>query len=291
MGVFEKILTELLITQLAVRHFLYLNKEMKFLLVVACLALVSPSLSGPVSRLQSYLGLNDTEEWLEPVYDVKDDILDGWEWLQEFLPNKVITYIEKSADDGQDLLKELYEETKKDVEEKTDKHVEEVSKIVEGFMDRLISIKDNTVEIAAQGVPLSEKEIEARNDQEGLEKIKDKLNKLRNQVEKERQDDKKYEGLEGMIQRLITSAREVLDEVNGQTDLMWSKVKQMEVEVYRVNDILADTTGDLKDVLKEVFSTLNKELREASPALKEILDKVEKEEGLSREHLSNRQLY
>jgi len=256
---------------------------MKFLLAVACLALVSPSLSGPVSRLQSYLGLNDTEEWLEPVYDVKDDILDGWEWLQEFLPNKVITYIEKSADDGQDLLKELYEETKKDVEEKTDKHVEEVSKIVEGFMDRLISIKDNTVEIATQGVPLSEKEIEARNDQEGLEEIKDKLNKLRNQVEKERQDDKKYEGLEGMIQRLITSAREVLDEVNGQTDLMWSKVKQMEVEVYRVNDILADTTGDLKDVLKEVFSTLNKELREASPALKEILDKVEKEEGLSRE--------
>ena len=57
---------------------------------------------------------------------------------------------------------------------------------------------------ATQGVPLSEKEIEARNDQEGLEEIKDKLNKLRNQVEKERQDDKKYEGLEGMIQRLIT---------------------------------------------------------------------------------------
>merc|ERR1712029_160220 len=115
--------------------------------------------------------------------------------------------------------------------EKTDKHVEEVSKIVEGFMDRLISIKDNTVEIATQGVPLSEKEIEARNDQEGLEEIKDKLNKLRNQVEKEKQDDKKYEGIEGMIQRLITSAREVLDEVNGQTDLMWSKVKQMEVGI------------------------------------------------------------
>ena len=84
---------------------------------------------------------------MDYIFQVKDDILDGWEWLQEFLPNKVITYIEKSADDGQDLLKELYEETKKDVEEKTDKHVEEVSKIVEGFMDRLISIKDNTVEI------------------------------------------------------------------------------------------------------------------------------------------------
>ena len=46
--------------------------------------------------------------------------------------------------------------------------------------------------------------------------------------------------------------------MNGQTDLFWSKVKQMEVEVYRVNSIMAETSGDLKDVLKDLFSTLNK---------------------------------
>ena len=92
----------------------------------------------------------------------------------------------------------------------------------------------------------------------------------------------------------MQSAREVLSEVNGHTDVFWSKVKQMEVEVYKVNSIMAETSGDLKDVLKDLFSTLNKvylqlqpkfkliipffqELREASPALKEILDKVDLE--------------
>ena len=56
----------------------------------------------------------------------------------------------------------------------------------------------------------------------------------------------------------MQSAREVLSEVNGHTDVFWSKVKQMEVEVYNVNSIMAETSGDLKDVLKELFSTLNK---------------------------------
>jgi len=69
----------------------------------------------------------------------------------------------------------------------------------------------------------------------------------------------------------------MLSEVNNQTDLFWSKVKQMEVEVYRVNSVMAQTSGDLKNVLKDIFKTLNKELREASPALKEILDKMEAE--------------
>ena len=56
----------------------------------------------------------------------------------------------------------------------------------------------------------------------------------------------------------MQSAREVLSEVNGHTDVFWSKVKQMEVEVYKVNSIMAETSGDLKDVLKDLFSTLNK---------------------------------
>merc|ERR1712151_1060379 len=126
----------------------------------------------------------------------------------------------------------------------------------------LTDIKDNTVNIATQEGVLSAQEIEARNTQNNLEGTKQKLKQLPQEITQERQEDQSLEGVEGMIQRLITSAREVLNEVNGQTDIFWSKVKQMEVEVYKVNSILADTSGDLK---------------EASPALKEILDKVDSE--------------
>merc|ERR1719483_1276547 len=95
--------------------------------------------------------------------------------------------------------------------------------------------------------------------EEGLEGTKQKLKDLKQEISVEKQEDQKLEGVEGMIQRLITSAREVLS------------------EVYNINSIMAETSGDLKDVLKDLFSTLNKELKEASPALKEILDKVDLE--------------
>ena len=128
---------------------------------------------------------------------------------------------------------------------------------------------------ATQEGVLSEEEIKARNTQENLEGTKQKLKQLEQEISLEKQEDQNLEGVEGIIQRLITvsvgivfvsflfscifqSAREVLNTVNGQTDIFWSKVKQMEVEVYKVNNVLADTTGELKDVLKDLFSTLNK---------------------------------
>merc|ERR1719431_1748045 len=168
--------------------------------------------------------------------------MQGWEWLQEFLPNKVTNYVEKTADDGLELLDGIYQESRDSIVEKTSDNVDDITGLVEDFIQKLTNIKDNTLNIATQEGVLSEEQIEARN-----------------------------------TQRLITSAREVLDTVNGQTDIFWSKVKQMEVEVYKVNSIMADTTGELKDVLKDLFATLNKERREASPALKEILDKVDSE--------------
>merc|ERR1712154_744600 len=144
---------------------------------------------------------------------------------------------------------------------KTSDNVDDITGLVEGFIQKLTEVKDNTVNIATQEGVLSVQEIEARNTQNNLEGTKQKLKQLPQEITQERQEDQSLEGVEGMIQRLITSAREVLNEVNGQTDIFWSKVKQMEVEVYKVNSILADTSGDLKDVLKDLFSTLNKELK------------------------------
>merc|ERR1711909_211048 len=167
--------------------------------------------------------------------------MQGWEWLQEFLPNKVTNYVEKTADDGLELLDGIYQESRDSIVEKTSDNVDDITGLVEDFIQKLTNIKDN------------------------LEGTKLKLKQLKQEISLEKQEDQNLEGVEGIIQRLITSAREVLDTVNGQTDIFWSKVKLMEVEVYKVNSIMADTTGELKDVLKDLFATLNKELREASP--------------------------
>merc|ERR1719431_275684 len=190
--------------------------------------------------------------------------MQGWEWLQEFLPGKVTNYVEKTADDGLELIDDIYQETRDSIVEKTSDNVDDITGLVEDFIQKLTDIKDNTVDIVTQEKALSQEDIEARNVEENLEETKQKLEQLKDDIVQDKKEDGELDGLEGGIQRLITAAREVLTEVNGHTDLLWSKVKQMEVEVYKMNSIMADTTG---------------ELREASPALKEILDKAEAEAG------------
>merc|ERR1712212_641911 len=103
---------------------------------------------------------------------------------------------------------------------------------------------------------LSQEEIEARNVEENLQETKQKLEQLEDGIVQDKKDDAELDGVEARIQRLITAAREVLTGVNGHTNVLWSKVKQMEVEVYKLNSIMADTTGELKDVLKDLFATL-----------------------------------
>jgi len=254
---------------------------MKFLLVLflSTSTLAMPTPQEQPEQTWSAWAQDQSENLVEPLYEVKDQVMQGWEWLQEFLPNKVTNYVEKTADDGLELLDGIYQESRDSIVEKTSDNVDDITGLVEDFIQKLTNIKDNTLNIVSQEGALSQEQIEARNDEENLEETKQKLNQLKDDIIEDKKEDAELDGVEGGIQRLITAAREVLTGVNGHTDLLWSKVKQMEVEVYKMNSIMADTTGELKDVLKDLFATLNKELREASPALKEILDKAEAEAG------------
>jgi len=218
------------------------------------------------------------EQLMDAFVDGKDQVVDGWAWLQEFLPQKVSSYVEETVDDGQKVLGDLYEETRKSVVDKTSVNVDDITNLMEKFIEKLEKISTSSIDIVYQDEVLSRQEIQAWNKENKLDITKEGLKQLKEKVTQEKKEDKKLEGLEGMIQRLITSAREMLSEVNNQTDLFWSKAKQMEAEVYNINSIMANTSGELKNVLKDIFITLNKELREASPALKEILDKMEAEE-------------
>ena len=41
-------------------------------------------------------------------------------------------------------------------------------------------------------------------------------------------------------------------------EIFWSKLKQLEVEFYRVKIALADASGELKEEVSELFNTLKK---------------------------------
>merc|ERR1711964_48460 len=152
--------------------------------------------------------------------------MQGWEWLQEFLPGNVTKYVEKTADDGLELIDDIYQETRDSIVEKTSDNVDDITELVEDFIQKLTDIKDNTLNIVTQEKALSQEDIEARNVEENLEETKLKLEQLKDDIVQDKKEDAELDGLEGGIQRLITAAREVLTEVNGHTDLLWSKVKQ-----------------------------------------------------------------
>ena len=73
--------------------------------------------------------------------------MQGWEWLQEFLPGKVTNYVEKTADDGLELLDDIYQESRDSIVEKTSDNVDDITGLMEDFIQKLTNIKDNTVEI------------------------------------------------------------------------------------------------------------------------------------------------
>ena len=88
-----------------------------------------------------------TDTIVEPLYEVRDQVVQGWEWLQEFLPGKVTNYVEKTAGDGAELLDDIYQETRDSIVEKTSDNVDDITGLMEGFIQKLTDIKDNTVNI------------------------------------------------------------------------------------------------------------------------------------------------
>merc|ERR1712059_38337 len=65
------------------------------------------------------------------------------------------------------------------------------------------------------------------------------------------------EGVERMIQEAITAMRQIMAGVADDEAVFWSKLKQMEVEFFKLKTVLADTSGELKAKISELFQTLN----------------------------------
>ena len=79
--------------------------------------------------------------------DGKEQVVEGWEWLQEFLPKKVSVYVEDTVDDGQKVLEDIYEETRNSIVEKTSVNVDDVTNLMETFIEKLEKIRTSSIDI------------------------------------------------------------------------------------------------------------------------------------------------
>ena len=54
------------------------------------------------------------------------------------------------------------------------------------------------------------------------------------------------------------STREMVVELGNSGEIFWNKMKQLEIEFYRVKIAISDGSGNLKEEVSELFKTLKR---------------------------------
>jgi len=246
------------------------------------LSLVAASRAAP--QLSSFTNTSSEQSWEEWAEQSKEQILRHawWQRLQDYLPVRVKEFVESTVDEGTQVVAGLSDEASEAVFNRTLDHVDEVTLVMENFISKLERLAGNAGKIGEDGWNVFEEEGKPKTDAEIAElKVQrntsgteTRLEEFKEEVKGDRREDQQYEGLEGQLQRMISEARQVVVAWNAGSAVGFSMLKQLEVEMYEMNAALADTSGELKELMRKMFETLNEELKKASPALREIIDGV-----------------
>merc|ERR1712177_6249 len=174
-------------------------------------------------------------------------ILDRIEDYRSYLPESLNSYLNKT----------LYDDFKEEVLEKSTQQVDAMTDLMKNFISRVLSIHKDIGNVLEQDPALTDEEIQEKNDKEGLKELRARFESMQSDLQKEVAEDKGLpEGVEQVIQTFITTIREMMASMSDREAEFWSKLKQMEVEFWKLKSVLADTSGQLKERVSSIFKTL-----------------------------------
>lgn len=195
--------------------------------------------------------------------------MDYWDQImgyRAYLPNFVNAYLNETLskaylnetlEDGKERLYDLYDDIREEVLEKTSEQVDALTDLMTSFVDKMLAIIEEAKEVLHQRGALSDLEIQEINVKEGLEELRNRFENMQEEVlENVEADDRLPEGVEQVLQTIITTVREMMADTSEYEGEFWSKLKQMEVKFYEVKAILADTSAELKDRISAIFKVL-----------------------------------
>merc|ERR1711962_1178839 len=145
------------------------------------------------------------------------------QYRMEYLPESVNSYSNKTWEEGRDVAYDLYDDIKEEALSKSDAHVDALTNMMEKFFERANEIHSSIKTVLEQEGALSDEEIQARADKEGLDQLRKKFDDLEEELERE----------------------------------FWSKMKQLEVQFYQMKSASADTAASLRDWVTAAFQTMN----------------------------------
>jgi len=195
----------------------------------------------------------------EPEYS---DYSDYWDSLSsavgtlwENMPEAVKNYFQETKDKGEDLFNSVYEDLNEEVINRLEKNIDSFHALGETFIDSVTNIVDSTISKLGSGRPLSDEEKTALESE--FNTLRGEFDTLEEKVAAEREAESKLPDVyENQIQKFITAGREMLTAVGEGQEVLWDKTKQLQVEVYKVIDLMADSSLELKEKLQGLFKSI-----------------------------------
>merc|ERR1711892_178112 len=173
----------------------------------------------------------------------------------ENLPTAVKKYFIETQEQGEDLFNEIYEDLNEEVVNRLEKNIGQFQGLGVSFIDSVTGIVDSTLSKLGSGRPLSDEEKTALESE--FDSLKGEFDTLEKKVAAEREAEAKLPDVyQNKIQKFITTGRQMLSAAGEGQEVLWDKTKQLQVEVYKVIDLVADSTEELKDKLKSLFKSM-----------------------------------
>ena len=173
-----------------------------------------------------------------------------------YLPASLNTYINDTFEDGKEVAYDLYEDIKEEVVAKSEIQVDALTKLLESFVERVMRIRQSA-ESVIRSPALTDDEIRERNDKLGLQQLQDRFDDMEAELVEEAKEDKDLpEGVEQVVQTFITMVRQMMAGASGQEAEFWAKLKSLEVQFWQTKNTVADASSQLRDWVREAFSTL-----------------------------------
>merc|ERR1711935_107151 len=173
----------------------------------------------------------------------------------ENLPTSVKKYFTETQEQGEELFNEIYEDLNEEVVNRLEKNIGQFQGLGVSFIDSVTGIVDSTISKLGSGRPLSDEEKTALESE--FESLKGEFDTLEKKVAAEREAEAKLPDVyQNQIQKFITTVRGMLFAAGEGQEVLWDKTKQLQVEVYKVIDLVADSTEELKDKLKSLFKSI-----------------------------------
>jgi len=164
-------------------------------------------------------------------------------------------YLKETSEKGEKLFYSIHEDINEEFGERVEKNLDQIHQLAESVIGGVTDIVDSTINKLASGRPLSDEEKTALDSE--FETLKGDFDSLEEKVAAEREAEAELPDVyENQIQKFITAGREMLSSVGEGQEILWDKTKQLQVELYKVMDLLADSSEELKTKLKDLFKSI-----------------------------------